>query len=329
MLLVVADQTGQEADQEGRAEPDAEPSHHPLVVQRRAEVALVRWCWRLHLVDAKGARGRCAGAQHLRAADGCRSRRDSGRADGRAHGRLSGVRLPARAACSSPAVPMLVADAAVARWGDLAHRTPAGRCSPGSPGLAFGLGAWWVLRAPRRHRTPAGRRTSLRLVVLLAAVLQLPGLFAGQHITQRRLPLRLGRAGAAVRRLALPVLAARRPPGPPARPAALPRSAAGPASGVGTVHKLPSDKHQLQLLATQDTRTRINHSRVTTIYPPVAEAWFALVALVTPWSWGTHGLQVGSALLAVGFTCPARPLVRPARRATRGARCCGGGARRW
>jgi hypothetical protein len=34
----------------------------------------------------------------------------------------------------------------------------------------------------------------------------------------------------------------------------------------------------------------------------VAEAWFTVVALVTPWSWGTHGLQIGCALLAVGLT---------------------------
>jgi hypothetical protein len=34
----------------------------------------------------------------------------------------------------------------------------------------------------------------------------------------------------------------------------------------------------------------------------VAQGWFTAVALVTPWSWGTHGLQAAAALLAVGLT---------------------------
>ncbi|MGC4938238.1 glycosyltransferase 87 family protein [Kribbella sp. DT2] len=51
-----------------------------------------------------------------------------------------------------------------------------------------------------------------------------------------------------------------------------------------------------------DPRTRINRPQVPTIYPPVAQAYFTVVALVTPWSAGTLGLQLAAALVAVGLT---------------------------
>ncbi|WP_350275180.1 glycosyltransferase 87 family protein [Kribbella sp. HUAS MG21] len=51
-----------------------------------------------------------------------------------------------------------------------------------------------------------------------------------------------------------------------------------------------------------DPRTRINRPLVPTIYPPVAQGYFALVALVTPWSAGTLGLQVAAALIAIALT---------------------------
>ena len=73
-------------------------------------------------------------------------------------------------------------------------------------------------------------------------------------------------------------------------------------SGLGTVSPLPDDPDQLRDLAANDDRTLINRPRVPTIYPPVAQAWFALVALVTPWEAATLGLQVGSALVACGTT---------------------------
>jgi hypothetical protein len=41
---------------------------------------------------------------------------------------------------------------------------------------------------------------------------------------------------------------------------------------------------------------------VPTIYPPVAEAYFAVVAVVTPWRAGTLGLQIGGALIAIALT---------------------------
>ncbi len=51
-----------------------------------------------------------------------------------------------------------------------------------------------------------------------------------------------------------------------------------------------------------DDRIAVNRPQVPTIYPPVAQAWFAAVALVTPWSAGTAGLQLGAAALAVAVT---------------------------
>jgi hypothetical protein len=51
-----------------------------------------------------------------------------------------------------------------------------------------------------------------------------------------------------------------------------------------------------------DPRTRINRPGVPTIYPPVAQAYFTVVALVTPWSVGTFGLQLAAALIAIALT---------------------------
>ncbi|WP_371403242.1 glycosyltransferase 87 family protein [Kribbella sp. NBC_00662] len=51
-----------------------------------------------------------------------------------------------------------------------------------------------------------------------------------------------------------------------------------------------------------DPRTRINRPLVPTIYPPVAQAYFTVVALFTPWSAGTLGLQIAAALVAIALT---------------------------
>jgi len=69
-------------------------------------------------------------------------------------------------------------------------------------------------------------------------------------------------------------------------------------SGVTTT-PLPADRAELLHRAEADGRTVINRPRVPTIYPPVAQLWFAAVAFLTPWSLGTLGLQIASALLAV------------------------------
>ena len=57
--------------------------------------------------------------------------------------------------------------------------------------------------------------------------------------------------------------------------------------------------HGLSDDTTDDPRTRINRPQVPTIYPPVAEAYFTVVALFTPWSAGTLGLQIVFAVLAI------------------------------
>ena len=69
-------------------------------------------------------------------------------------------------------------------------------------------------------------------------------------------------------------------------------------SGVTTT-PLPADPSSFQHRVQNDPRTMINRPQVPTIYPPVAELWFAGTAAVTPWSAGTLGLQIASALLAV------------------------------
>ncbi|MEV6267194.1 glycosyltransferase 87 family protein [Kribbella sp. NPDC051936] len=67
-------------------------------------------------------------------------------------------------------------------------------------------------------------------------------------------------------------------------------------SGVTSIPEDPAS------LPVDDARTRINRPGVPTIYPPVAEAYFTVVALVTPWSVGTLGLQLAAALLAIALT---------------------------
>ncbi|MEO8517787.1 MAG: glycosyltransferase 87 family protein [Dermatophilaceae bacterium] len=69
-------------------------------------------------------------------------------------------------------------------------------------------------------------------------------------------------------------------------------------SGVTTA-PLPADRVELLKRATADDRTLINRPQVPTLYPPVAQLWFAAVAALTPWSAGTLGLQIGGALLAI------------------------------
>jgi glycosyl transferase family 87 len=73
-------------------------------------------------------------------------------------------------------------------------------------------------------------------------------------------------------------------------------------SGVTGPPRVPRDPAAIAAVSADDPRTRINRPRVPTIYPPVAQAYFAAVALVTPWSAGTFGLQVAAAALAVALT---------------------------
>ncbi|MFC9691434.1 glycosyltransferase 87 family protein [Kribbella sp. NPDC056951] len=72
-------------------------------------------------------------------------------------------------------------------------------------------------------------------------------------------------------------------------------------SGVSAPPRVPTDPAAVSPLAADDPRTRINRPRVPTIYPPIAQVYFAAVAAVTPWSAGTLGLQIAAGLLAVAL----------------------------
>ncbi|MEU4292390.1 hypothetical protein AB0E63_29545 [Kribbella sp. NPDC026596] len=73
-------------------------------------------------------------------------------------------------------------------------------------------------------------------------------------------------------------------------------------SGVTGPPRVPKDPAALAALSQDDPRTRINRPRVPTIYPPVAQAYFTVVAFFTPWSAGTLGLQIAAALIALALT---------------------------
>lgn len=86
------------------------------------------------------------------------------------------------------------------------------------------------------------------------------------------------------------------------------------AGGLDTVRPLPEDPALLSEVTVGDDRTVINRPRVPTIYPPVAQAYFAAVAALTPWHSGTLGLQLAAAVLAVGLTAAlSRMLLRGGR----------------
>lgn len=159
----------------------------------------------------------------------------------------------------------------------------------------IGLIVWLITRRA------AGRRAMLVLVTV-AALCQVPGLLrppitstdAYRYVWDGRVQ-QSGRSPYAhvplddgLARLRDPVL--------------FPGLTAADRTGVAGPPRLPHDPAALAEVSADDPRTRINRPRVPTIYPPVAQAYFAAVALVTPWSAGTLGLQLAAALLAVLLT---------------------------
>lgn len=70
-------------------------------------------------------------------------------------------------------------------------------------------------------------------------------------------------------------------------------------SGIETVWPLPSDPARVRGMTRNDPRTVLNRPAVPTVYPPVAQTWFAVIAAFTPWSAGTFGIQVGAAIAAL------------------------------
>ncbi|MFI5706689.1 glycosyltransferase 87 family protein [Kribbella sp. NPDC051620] len=150
-------------------------------------------------------------------------------------------------------------------------------------------------------RRPAGARVVLA-VVAVAAVCQVPGLFrapitstdAYRYVWDGRVQLSGSSPYSHVpladqlARLRDPVL--------------FPGLSPTDRTGVTGPPRVPRDPAALAAASADDPRTKINRPRVPTIYPPVAQAYFAAVALVTPWSAGTFGLQVAAAALAVTLT---------------------------
>jgi hypothetical protein len=208
-------------------------------------------------------------------------------------------------------VVMAACSATYAQAGDLdAHRLR----------LAVVVVTWWVVavlttRWVRAARTPtsASGRSVLLLVFLVALVPQLPGLLAPprsssdayRYVWDGRVQL----AGTSPYRYA-PLddrLAALRDP--------VLFPGLGPLDRSGYLTRpVPTDRADVLARSSNDPRTRINRPQVPTIYPPAAQAWFTGVARLTPWSWGTRGLQVGSALLAAGTAAALAALLRRRRR---------------
>jgi hypothetical protein len=159
---------------------------------------------------------------------------------------------------------------------------------------AFAVVAWLVLR----RSTGQG----LSLVIACAALCQVPGLLAApisstdayRYVWDGRVSLSGSSAYGKV-----PLdddLAGLRDP------VLFPGLSPSDRSGVSGPPHLPRAAEDLAGYAADDPRTRINRPRVPTIYPPIAQIYFAVVAAVTPWSAGTLGLQIASALLAVALT---------------------------
>jgi hypothetical protein len=77
-------------------------------------------------------------------------------------------------------------------------------------------------------------------------------------------------------------------------------------AGIDPYRYVPLDPavHQLRdaILFPNGRIPRINRPYVPTIYPPVGQLWFTVVALLVPWSWGTVGVQAAAASAVVVTT---------------------------
>lgn len=161
--------------------------------------------------------------------------------------------------------------------------------------LLLGLIAWLITRRPAGPHVVLG-------IVAVTAVCQVPGLFSApitstdayRYVWDGRVQLSGSSPYSHVplddqlARLRDPVL--------------FPGLTPTQKSGVIGPPRIPRDPAAIAELSKDDPRTRINRPRVPTIYPPVAQAYFTAVALVTPWEAGTVGLQVAGAALAVALT---------------------------
>lgn len=208
----------------------------------------------------------------------------------------------------SPADRLLLAAGLVAAFGFLIT-SPVGDVGPlrelysGRPLLvkaiqwvAFAIAVAGVLRAGRRQPARIG------LILLVAALCQLPGLTTGprssndayRYVLDGRVqlagisPYRYAPLDDHLARLRDPLL--------------FPGITPEEHSGVITPARIPTDPTKIAAVAHPDPRTLINRPGVPTIYPPVAQVWFTVIAFFTPWSAGTLGLQWAAALLALAMT---------------------------
>jgi hypothetical protein len=142
--------------------------------------------------------------------------------------------------------------------------------------LVVGLVAWLMVRRPAGPRVVLG-------VVAFAALCQVPGLLqapitstdAYRYVWDGRVQLSGSSPYShvplddALARLRDPVL--------------FPGLSPSDRSGVVGPPRVPHDPAAVSVLSADDPPTRINRPRVPTIYPPVAEAYFAVVDVVTLW----------------------------------------------
>jgi hypothetical protein len=204
--------------------------------------------------------------------------------------------------CAAASAAVIVAESA-GHWPNL---TLLAACA------VLGVVAWLVLRGP------AGPR-AVRGVVACAVVCQLPGLTTGpltstdayRYVWDGRVQLSGTSPYAHVplddslARLRDPLL--------------FPGLSPNDRSGVVGPPRVPHDPAALAALSADDPRTLINRPNVPTIYPPVAQSYFTVVALVTPWSAGTFGVQLAAAILAVALTAMLAAELRRQKKDPRGA----------
>lgn len=167
--------------------------------------------------------------------------------------------------------------------------------------------AVWVVRggdgrSPDERARPREGRRVLLVLMIAAVIVQLPGLFAAPQMSTDSYRYvwdgRVQAAGVDPYRY-VPLddhLADLRDP--------LLFPGLTQAERTGVVSRGDSFADVRKPLDTGDRYdlTMLNRPLVPTIYPPLAEAWFAAVAVLTPDAWGTFGVQLSFLLVAVATT---------------------------
>ncbi len=165
--------------------------------------------------------------------------------------------------------------------------------------------SWWLLRRPRPTLSSGrstGRTVGLLAIAVAAAVVALPGLFAPpqmstdayRYVWDGRVqlagvdPYRYVPLDDHLARLRDPIL--------------FPGLGTDQTSGVTSPQGTLADLRTPVDLADRPEWTVLNRPMSPTLYPPLAEAWFTVVAEVSPDDAGTLGLQISFLLVAVATT---------------------------